>query len=434
MFIINITNNPNDKIVKTYRGNGKISSPDSKLYDCSFTCEQTVSGSITCKCDAPNMFITPFESIDYLGLQLFGITSTDNDIKLNDCRLLSYHSASSELILSASELVIDYNNDWNLKELNFYISNLTFLGNLINGYFVPIIHLNYNGYDISIRKLEEYNDIEKGIKKSNGIDITSIMTIKLPSYDAYTTDIKSNAIEMASNICELLSFAVSHKVEWIYYNLISNSGEIIRSYHRTPVKNRSYQSSWYLIMEDTPGDLEDFLNKSIDSYIKKKDNLKLDERIELFLNALLDNNYLDYQCLLLSVLLDSLTGGLYPNVHNNFIEKLKNLPNDLKIDINSNELDEIIDIRNHLAHEARLLELYEPSKVIFADKKHPCHRVVRFNNKQKVEQFFLLHSFVVRVILAILNYDGYYYDWRFHVPGEWIGAGMTARTKMRYLP
>lgn len=82
------------------------------------------------------------------------------------------------------------------------------------------------------------------------------------------------------------------------------------------------------------------------------------------------------------------------------------------------EVNVFVEIRNKLVHEARYLNEEEFEKL-------------GLPYEDKTLQFFRIISFTSRIMLAILQYQGYYHDWYLFKEAEWAGDE-SARVKMQY--
>ena len=93
--------------------------------------------------------------------------------------------------------------------------------------------------------------------------------------------------------------------------------------------------------------------------------------------------------------------------------KLENMLSDFSQLADGKDIEQYVRIRNMLVHEARFLRKGE-----------------RGVDLSEQGQYFFMHSLVGRIILALLGYDGNFYNWTSHQPGDLAGPDAKGRERI----
>lgn len=182
-------------------------------------------------------------------------------------------------------------------------------------------------------------------------------------------------------------------------------------------------SSWNIILGGQYDDIGDFVRQTFEPYRAVKDTglWEFDQAINHYADTVSRASFLELRGINLVVLVDYLTKryAKHHNLKGSFKSLLTTLLKDVNLQVDNREVEFFKEMRNNLVHDAGFLDRGD-----FADLKLP------YECQQR--QFFKIISLTSRVMLAILKYRGYYYDWQRFVSAEWPGAE-TARVKMPYV-
>jgi hypothetical protein len=127
------------------------------------------------------------------------------------------------------------------------------------------------------------------------------------------------------------------------------------------------------------------------------------KQLQQQVKAVLREQFADHPCAVSGEMSQHVAGFF----RRSFKSSLERMLAHLRLRVDAEELNSFVAIRNSLVHQADL----RPQDVAGS----------------AWTQFSLVLSIVSRVLLAVLRYQGYYYDWTRHVPGEWDGPEMTGR-------
>lgn len=427
------------KIVRSYKGSGNLCLDDYELA-CSFELVQLVNGNLYALCKIQ-------EPTQELYLFIFQKKAVKLTGRTDDGHLLSFAENTIITSLQGNEIVI-YGKSANIKPsspqslgcFKFALTNL-----VLNGRF----NLNLEGYNISFEPVEEYPDIIKELKVSKGVAITCEIKI-----EAVPTKSKDEMITIIDNICTLLTLARGCRVSWLYYDYVSANEKIIESFHGNAITKSFVNLP--LIPADLAQDTKIFIQKTFQHYVNNRDFWELRNAIDAFTDAKVEGDFLESRALKLVILMEHLKSQYLrqknkeyilnpPEIFNASANKLINVvqgilflrfPKEEKsklemmanhvrglnwfpfgralseicehigLAMNSKERRRFMDLRNELVHHFRFCSDYGNGW----------------------DQFAYLMTFIGKIFLAILKYDGHYYDW------TKLNQGETAmRNKLKLL-
>ena len=410
------------KTVRSYKGSGNLCFDDRK-FACSFELVQLVNGNLYALCKIQ-------EPLQELSLYMFQKKPVKLTGETDEGNLLSFSEKTIITSLEGDEIVV-HGKFANIKPqspqslgcFKFALTNL-----ILNGRF----NLNIEGYNLSFEPVEEYTNIIKELKISKGVAITCEIKI-----DVVPTTNKDEIITILDNICMLLTLAQGCRVSWLYYDFVSADGNIIESFHGNAITKPFVNLP--LIPADLPKDTKDFIQKSFSNFVSNRNFWELWNAIDAFTDAKVEGDFLESRALKLVILMEHLRSQylrqndkeyiLYPpEIYNASADKLirvvqeilvlkfpeeeKNnlemmanhvrglnwfpfgralseICNHIGLAMNSKERRRFIDIRNELVHRFKFCNSYGNGW----------------------DQFAYLMTFIGKIFLAILRYDGLYYDW-----------------------
>jgi hypothetical protein len=144
-----------------------------------------------------------------------------------------------------------------IKELRFYLTNLEFIGRPRQWYL--------DSHDVTIKRVENYEDVIREIQATKGVGVTVEISIKLPDSDTIL-DI-TRVEKLATDVCHLLSFARGCKVQWLFWDAFSASGHLVKSYRRSPWVTP--YSSMFVICDNPLQDIDEFILATFDNFHKE---------------------------------------------------------------------------------------------------------------------------------------------------------------------
>lgn len=336
-------------------------------------------------------------------------------------------------------------------EAFYYVTNLRLIRNM---------EWHFEGHAIRLEHVNSYQHEIAYLKASKQIGVTC--RIRVTRTDNQPLDLET-VERMMDDLALLLSLARGTTVQWISSEWKQENQTAINSYHRN--MKLSQYGNLEIICAKPPMDLYEFVQSSYPKFREVNQQLGLPKAIrQLVSGGLEENGYIELRALSLTTLLDFLRsrfadasndGGyfihpdtfterkaelkkrirsvltdLFPDTgkaiinemslhslgfyRKSFRASLQEMLEHLRLEIAGEELTRFVEIRNHLVHEGSFLP---------PDTHGPSW-----------EQFTACLSVVSRVLLAILKYEGYYYDWAKHVPNEWEGPESTGRVRLQLLP
>lgn len=281
------------KLIRVYNGKGHVHRYKNRPLDCQFECVQTVEGKIFFKFDSfdPDLVINS-EKVSCLS----GYSDKGQYLHLNTPIFLTAtnfqytYSADELLSVEASGML----NPEEIKELKFYLTNFKFIGRPRQW--------RLDGHDVTIKRVENYEDVIREIQATKSVDVTVEMSIKLP-YSDTTLDI-TRVEKLATDVCHLLSLAKGCKVQWLFWDAFSGSGHRVKSYHWAPWITP--YSSMDLVVDNPPEDIDEFILATFDNFRKEnsKGIWKLDEAIDHYVNSILERGLIELRALNLVALME----------------------------------------------------------------------------------------------------------------------------------
>jgi hypothetical protein len=229
--------------------------------------------------------------------------------------------------------------------------------------------------------------------------------------------------------------------------------QVFLSFHRNAVTNP--YGTLQLIAMTPAQDILDFIGKAYPALKLSERKWELCRAIDAYTDAKTEVDFLEFRALKMAVVIEHLKGKylgqqnkhylmnpskfqqyeqsiiklvqwvlrtIFPKIENEKIElmashargfywypfrrALAELCKSIGLEIKSAERNRFVEIRNELVHR------------------------MAFHSKQgsEWEQYAFMMSFVGKVLLATLGYDGYFYDWTEH--SGWIGEDMKMRKKL----
>lgn len=442
------------KVIRTYRGKGKLKRTNGNELPCHITIQQIETGLIyiTCK-------FAPKVAQDAATIQ-FIMDSSRQDVELiyGKTRNGMNFESRGKLFISHSKVTVFANkpatitlltqeiNLWKEKQYHarcyrFSVVNFEFTGNhsakriIQDGpkqveHFYRNLELKTPWGIATVDPVPDYDDLIRRIKAQKGISVTCEVVAK-PPVNMELGEVTSKTDEL----CRLLSLARGTKITWI------NAEECIEDEkaHRIILRNHvTWPFSSFPLID--PRNLQDtalFIEKVYPTYLKLRDSYNLDIAIEQYLDAKRETAYLETRALAAVSLLDFLQGQYasprrLDKIVSNFCkEKRKQLRNHLKeylVEllpcIDGSALNEMVEKVSELNRRSYLnllilwvrdleLDMSQDELSRVKDTRNSLVHGAKFlsgDSTGKIREYFRVIRLIDQVFLKLLGYDGHFVD------------------------
>lgn len=443
------------KVIRTYRGKGKLRRTNGDEFPCHITIQQVETGLIYITCKFAPKVAQAAATIQFI------MDSPRQDVELIYGKIrdgMDFESRG-ELFIAHSEVAVFASPNrpaittllaqevdlWKEKQCHtgcyrFSVVNFEFTGNhpvkriIQDGpkqveHFYRNLELKTPWGIAAVDPVPDYDDLIKRTKAQKGISVTCKVVAK-PSVDMELREVTSKLDEL----CRLLSLARGTKITWINAEECMEDGKA----HRIILKNSVTWpfSPLALIDPRNPQDTPLFIGKVYPTYLKLRDSYNLDIAIELYLDAKRETAYLQTRALAAVVLLDFLQGkyasrhGLnkivsgFSKEKGKFRDYLKKLIMSLFPDIKDEDLNEMLEKTSELnrrsylnilklwAHDLKL-DISEDELSEVKSTRNALVHSAKFksdDSKGKQREYFRLIRLIDQVFLKLLGYKGYFMD------------------------
>lgn len=331
-----------------------------------------------------------------------------------------------------------------LRCIRFGLTNFDFIGteqyvieSNENGTSIALqLVLNLEGLKVVLRHVDNYRDKIEELEATRRVDITceAIVTV-----DTLENEDKEIIIHTIDNLCLLLTLACGCQVTWLYYDVETSDGIIIESFHRSAI-TKPY-GTLRLIPKYPPDDILYFINKAYPNFLVQESLWELSKAIKAYTDAKLQEDYIEARGLKMVVTMEHLKAcylrrnnkiyilpeKIFDKEANSLISRIRSILPCVFPDASPDELDLMV---NHtkgfnwypfgrsLSEICKSLGLQVNSqqRKKFVEIRNELVHKLSFNSQRgrPWEQYCLIMTFISKVLLAILGYDGYYCDWTKH--------------------
>lgn len=453
------------KAIRRYVGTGSLELEEGAQISCRFELVQTAAGRLVALCQRDDRDL--YLSLSDGTCRLEGKVEDGRRLQLDDGTILRSNAhtrygeadvaSSSHVVLSGSWVLVEAPNKLEgPATLSFALTNIDLLGTDSYSGKDPDgsewsrrqQSLTLGQQEVVIRPLPEHGEIMRGVQASRGIDVSCELLIA-----SGCADQADEAIELADNLCLLLTLARGCRVEWLCYDVVDSAGQVLRSYHRSAITKP--WGSLQLIATDPPEDTKCFLEVAYPRLRQAEEYWELRNAISAYTDGTAEGDFLESRALKLAVTMEHLVGRFlaqtnsvhivpqegfraelpdlveevcgiltrkFPDATSEQLQMMANhvqgfnwypfrralseLCKALGLSISRSDRNRLKTVRDELVHRASF---------------HPSHGTPE-------EQYFFMMTFIGKILLGILGYDGYYYDWT--KPRGWIGKDMEMRVKL----
>lgn len=427
-----------------YRGRGnfkdnKLPPLEENVPPVSFEVAQLSDGRIFCECKSPYDEMREIgEGDSIIGKTEYGYEITITNLIVLTVQLSGTHRPY-EVTLQAmiiGEVDIKIPNplpSGQLFEIHFFLTNFKF-GQV---WLVPL-QWTVDDYLISIEPLPNHKEKVQIIKGTRNTGITTkakVLSLNNLSEISY-------AVELVAHLCSLLSLTQGCHVHWICYEALSNKNQVIEKRHRLagPLSPRGS----YLFPAHPEDDIKNFISQCLPNYRKKDEIWNLSLIISTYVDAI-GQQLLENRGLQLSILMDVIRGIYLKNQERNRLideETFSRIHKDLKKEVkkilseflpqaNSRDLKKMVShvpifqwypFSPSLLALCKTLNLKIPDyqvKRLIEERNYLAHTGRFSDDNRRVEICNEMTALISKIILALLEYDGYYYDWSIPPYGDW---------------
>ncbi len=444
-----------------YYGDGVLTLKDGKAASCRFEAGQLTSGDVLLLCDflappPPPLSISAerFEGTTSDGFRIRADKGIDGVNYLPDTP--NDRSWGVWAAFRLREMDVRMNEGDGEATAQFGLTNFRFTGTEpgqapnVSGQVLPVSLKSASGTaELSIVRVEQYERIMKRLQTLKGIEVTSEVAGDIPG-DGGMQRLR----QVVNDVCYLLSVARGTKVEWIYCDQYSRSGELIMRTHCSRITKPYCPLATIDPRAEWSAETKVFVEQAYPVYLKRRESYKLNRGlIDAYLDARSEADYIQGRGIKLAVGLETLrelfleTG--HPGVGRYIIQKarfhkliasiqdalhevlktsdvcraqrdaicaegklaalnrrsfrhiLNKLCKHIGIKPSPRDLSLFIQARNSLVHTGRF----------YSTTATPDQRAEDPPVPSPADEFFFLVNFLDRIFLPLLGYDGPYVDW-----------------------
>ncbi|MBN1815673.1 MAG: hypothetical protein JXA14_27815 [Anaerolineae bacterium] len=433
------------KPLKAYQGSGTLQFTDGEQLCCHFDLGQVASGELYAICQIDEADV--HKGINQEPLILYGRTEDGRALKFEDIRIVrnvsnySQGTSSRHVIFRGKQATVDSSTvPHGPVVFSFLLTNLTLLGteayalhNLDGSTFEGLqTSWELDNFQIAIRRTRDYEDVIRSLKATHGVDVTCEAMVSADSVQQ-----QDAVLRVVDALCVLLTLARGCRVEWISYDVVAPDGKVLTSFHRGDAITKPF-GTLELIAHQPPEDTFDFISKTYPNLDVRGRSWQFREAVNLYTDAKSDQDFFELRGLKMVIIMEHLKGcylrqhgkthilkpktfdgaksslvnvvrwtlpALFPEAREDQLDMMANhaqgfnwypfrraisdLCASTGLDFRSSERGRFVNIRNELVHRVE----YSPE------------------HGDSWAQYCFLMTFVGKVLLAILGYDGHFYDW-----------------------
>ena len=238
------------------------------------------------------------------------------------------------------------------------------------------------GCEVIIRSTPGSEELLEEVQATRGIGVSAEARVIARLEEREHMD------ELMDRLCLLLSLGLGRGIVWVYRESMDVDGHVVEALHRSATtKPWSNQA-----LVPTAG-IEDFVAATYPAFLAAYERWGLRNAIRAYNDALLEGDYLEFRALKMVVVMEYLKRRYCEGRGKmSFREAVAEMCSLVRVPLSEEELELLRDARNRLVHEATFL------KESAAPSVH--------------EQYLFLATVVGGILLAIVGYEGDWYDWR----------------------
>ena len=452
--------------IASYGGQGLLKLKDGQEVNCKFEAGQLRNGDVLLLCDflPPLPFFLDIPAHKFVGTTSEGYRISSDERITETNYLPDIPVEGKTAVYAAFRLnkldVRMREDDIQAREARFGVTNFIFQGtesHQSNNSILPLRLRSATGeMELSIRPVDQYDRIVRRIQTLKTIDVTCevVAEIPLPGEEGIV-----RLQEVVHDLCYLLSVARGTKIQWVYCDQYSGSGECTMRTHSSRITKPYSPPS---IIDPRAGGRHEtkvFLEQAYSAYVSKRDSYRLDKgTIDAYLDAKAEQDFLEMRAAKLAVAMEMLKmvflelpdspakecvlgekdfkelvppiseavdkileqkgvkkddrkaicgdkkiEGLNRRAFRYFIDKLCK---QIGLKVEEKDLALFVECRNKLVHSGQFY-----CAAATKEEREKCPPL-----PSKTHEYFFLVNFLDRIFLKLLGYGGVYIDWR--APGE----------------
>lgn len=289
---------PGVRVIKEYEGtSARLISKSGQRNTCieAFKVYQTHNGNLYFYTEDNNIAPLAFENpMDIEGVLKDGCRiKTAGDIWLGPDLLKPERSGTHVNYLLTTLELHSQDNKEKPKTFKAYLTNMILPDS-------KGLKLKIGGMIIHIRPVNGYDNSVETIERTKDCSVTTFLEIPLEGCEV------AIAVELAGNVCELLSYAKGTCINWIYYETLDEKNDLISAFHQNRI-TRPY-GNLKILDDGDGGNLASLIEGTYDKYVSLKPCYKLNQIIQTIVEAKLGGSFLELRGLLIASAVDVLRG------------------------------------------------------------------------------------------------------------------------------
>jgi hypothetical protein len=435
----------------SYRGAGtlKVNESDRQM-EVQFEVAQLFDGRIFCEVKSDSHTLEDVSS----DFTLNGLTEYGYKVHASRLIAMSRHASFDPVIYSLRAVALDEvvittpdENDTEAEfQTRFLVTNFNFFSKFIQtGGF----HWEVSARTITLNPLPNHKENTKLIQATKSTGTTSVITVE-PTYGVSGLE---ESAKLATRLCWLLSLAQGCHINWICRESFLEHRLVQRCHNQVPL----LPPSGFQLVPSEPDDFDNYIDHCIQVYEDKEQSWQLSILIDMYVRAVMSQPFLVPQGLQLAVLMDYMRGiyarsegkerlidqstfdSIKKGLQNEISQILKNLLPNTKSTLRRKMLRHIGlfqwypfgDSVKGMAKSLNLDLLDSDIDSFVAERDSLVHRYSFSDGKDPLTAFKEMMSLVSKFLFAILEYEGYFYDWLIPPRGNWSNRKTRLKLKRK---
>ena len=294
-----------------------------------------------------------------------------------------------------------------------------------------------DGYTINLRPLENHKSITKLIRASKSPGVTVSLTVQPTKGISGIPDVEI----WATRFCRLLSLAQGCHIDWICLESTLDNQLVARKHISRPLSSPTGRQ----LIPSNPNDFSEYISQCLPNYVEREQEWNIYFLIDMYVRAVMTQPFPEPTGLHLAVLMDYMR-GIYARIERKERlideETFSEIKKDLRTGFNDVLKKVLPDANSKLRRRilrhvgifqfypfsdsikgmAKYLGLELDDKVVkkFVDNRdNLAHRYSFSEQNDAVEAINEMISFVSQFLLAVLMYEGYFYNWAIPPRDDW---------------
>lgn len=430
------------RVIHSYKGHGNLSDLSTGFNEpVSLLVTQLIDGQIYCETQSKTSRM--WEALEG-PLEITGRTEYGYSVKITDIMPMRFNTNTKLGVLTIYSAVMGHIEVIKSEGFADHI-NLTTVFTLIN-YRFPELHIGDIRFTtqectLLIERLPEHDSNIKTIRATNNSSITSTLSVRFSDGKLHHEE----ATRFADQLSWILSLGQGCRVGWIQYEIIADNTIITRFHHQAP---STPSTGPQLIPQRRIEDLENYIayiNHCLNVFEGKEQEWQVSRLIDIYLRAIASKPYIEGEALMYAVTLDVARSIYQKNQGKErlikaelFQEKRADLKKLVKAALKQVFPQEKAKIIERMTRHLGMMQWYpfhdavvgmfkevglqfteDEIRWLINERDHLAH-TYQFTNAIDVIQISdRIQSYVQKLLLAILQYQGIYYDWSIPPLNDW---------------